>query len=70
MTLLPLDVAAAPILVFSLVVPVVIFAVVVGLGVFAVKMIKKISRASARREAERLGASTPSSEESDSDSTP
>ena len=63
----PLDVATAPM--FLIGVPALIFAVVVALGVFAVKMIKRLARKSAEKEAERLGASTPPAEESQSDDT-
>lgn len=65
----PLDVATAPMFLIGFGVPALIFAVVVALGVFAVKMIKRLARKSAEKEAERLGASTPPAEESQSDDT-
>ena len=67
---LPLDVAPVPTMLFAFGVPALIFFIIVGLGVLAVKLIKKISRSAARKEAERLGASTPPAEKSDPDDTP
>ncbi len=69
-SLLPLDVAPVPAMLFAFGVPALIFFIIVGLVVLAVKLIKKLSRSAARKEAERLGASTPPVEKSDTDDTP
>lgn len=69
-SLLPLDVAPVPAMLFAFGIPALIFFIIVGLVVLAVKLVKKISRSAARKEAERLGASTPPAEESDPDDTP